>query len=91
MRTILAAGRDILAVDVPAVTPPGSDKIMTVAGYVVWGVAIFFFVVFLVVCASAVKAHHQGSRSEGGTAIIVTLLLAAVAGVAGQILTPLIG
>lgn len=90
MHTLLAAG-EVLAVNVPSSTPPGSGNILTVAGYVVWGVAIFFFVIFLICCAAAVHAHQQGGRSQGGVAIIVCLICAAIAGAGGQILTPLIG
>lgn len=89
--TLLADQATVLAVDITPVAPPGSEGILTVAGYVMWGIGFALFAAFCVAIGRAAWAHRNGQAGEGAMTIVVVLILAAVFGAAGQIMTPLVG
>lgn len=87
--SVLADGSTLPSIN--GVTPPGSGKIVTVIGYVFWGVGISFLVAAACGLGSLAWARFHGGRTFiAASHLGVVAACAAVFSVIGQVMAPLV-
>lgn len=88
--TLYVLANDVLAApDVGSTPPPGSDKFLTLGGYVRWGAGLACVVGLLIVAGTMAFQHRRGSGGEHGAALGWVAGASILCGVASGLVTAL--
>jgi hypothetical protein len=81
---------DVLAIEVPVLTPPGSDKATDLLGYMMWGGAVCAFV-GIVVCAYQFMLSPNRHQNDGMSGLGKVGLGMILLGVAAPAVSAILG